>query len=89
MLPLLREMKRPQLLAAFLAAVIVKAAIAAAGGGSGAEPEPATLELWINTQTGRDILHKALGPAATTRPLSLKSGEPGGFLERKAGTIAF
>jgi len=49
-----------------LTAVIVGAAIAAAGGGSGAEPEPAALELLATTQTGRDMLHKALGPAATT-----------------------
>ncbi len=70
-------------------AVIVKAAIAAAGGGSGAEPEPAALELWISTQTGRDMMHEPLGPAVTTRPLSLKSGEPGGYLEQKTGTIAF
>jgi hypothetical protein len=54
-----------------LTAVIVKAAIAAGGGGSGAEPEPAALELRATTQTGRDILHKALGPAVTLMPLVL------------------
>ena len=49
--------------------------------GSGAEPVAAAAVIYVQANPGRDTMPKALGPAATTRTLSFKSGKQGG-LER-------
>ena len=57
--------------------------------GSGAEPVAAAAAVYVRDRPGRDTMPKALGPAATTRPLFFKAESQAGWMCDKAGTIAF